>query len=356
MQGFQIIVSCTVLLFLQQVVLAETPSAIIKSEFIYESAPFPSCHASTIVETAGGQLVTAWFGGTKEGHKDVEIWVSRLTKDQWTAPVMVANGVQADGTRWPCWNPVLFQPQTGDLMLFYKVGPSPTQWWGMLRTSSDQGITWSEPTKLPDGVLGPIKNKPLQLEDGTLIAPSSTEGYTDAPSWRIHFERSSDLGKTWEIITPAVVADTPSSIQPSLLKLSDGHLQALGRTRSGKIFSTISQDAGKSWSPLTLLDLPNPNSGTDAVTLRDGQHVLVYNHTSKGRSPLNLAVSSDGTNWNAGLVLESEPGEFSYPAIIQTADGKLHITYTWKRELIKHIVIDPTQLKVHPIQNGVWPK
>ena len=77
--------------------------------------------------------------------------------------------------RHPCWNPVLFDVPGAGLMLFYKVGPSPQTWWGMVRTSRDSGRTWSEARRLPDGILGPIKNKPVRLADGTLVAGSSTE-------------------------------------------------------------------------------------------------------------------------------------------------------------------------------------
>ena len=101
---------------------------------------------------------------------------------------------------------------------------------------------------------------------------------------------------------------------------------------------------------------PNPNSGTDAVTLKNGTHLLVYNHTEKGRSPLNLAISKDGKTWEAGLVLEKDPGEYSYPAIIQTADGMVHITYTWKRLRVRHLMIDPAMLSGKAIVGGEWPK
>ena len=133
-------------------------------------------------------------------------------------------------------------------------------------------------------------------------------------------------------------------------------LLALGRTRQRRIFQTRSEDAGKTWGPMRLTELPNPNSGTDAVTLRDGRHVLVYNHTVSGRSPLNVAVSLDGQQWQAALVLENESlAEFSYPAVIQTRDGLVHVTYTWKRQKVKHAVIDPAKLVLVPMENGAWP-
>ena len=333
------------------------------SEFVFERAPFASAHASTIVETREG-LAAAWFAGTREGAADVGIWVSRrladlpgrspggAEADRWTTPIEVATGVQADGTRHPCWNPVLFQMPDGSLALFYKVGPSPQTWWGMVRTSRDAGHAWSEAARLPDGILGPIKNKPVQLPGGDLLCPSSTEH----AGWRIHFERSGDGGQTWQATGPLNDGKPIAAIQPSILIHKDGKLQAVGRTRQGKVFEVWSEDGGKTWGPLKLTVLPNPNSGIDAVTLADGRHLLVYNHTTRGRSPLNVAVSADGKTWQAAAVLESEPGEYSYPAVIQTADGLVHITYTWKRQRVKHVVLDPRKLVLRPMPDGQWPK
>jgi predicted neuraminidase len=336
-------------------------SAIVKSEFIYETAPFPSCHASTLVETKSG-LVAAWFGGTAERNPDVCIYVSRVENGNWTPPVAVADGVGFSTNRLPTWNPVLFQPKNGPLLLFYKVGPSPAEWWGMMKTSADDGKTWSEAKRLPDGILGPIKNKPVQLVNGDILSPSSMEG---SGGWRVHFERSSDNGQTWTA-TPAVNDGKEiGAIQPSILFLKDGSLLSIGRTKNDKLFQITSTDAGKTWGEMTLTDLPNPNSGTDAVTLQDGRQLLVYNHNirtgsnNKGRSPLNIAVSDDDTNWSAALVLEDAPDApngFAYPCVIQTSDGLVHIAYTWERKKIKHVVIDPKKLSLKPIKDGQWPK
>lgn len=324
---------------------ADTPG-VVEKEFIFDSAPFPECHASTIAQIPGG-LVAAWFGGTREKADDVTIWCSRQVDGKWTVPVSVADGVQSDGKRFPCWNPVLFRPRGGNLLLFYKVGPSPSQWWGMVRQSADAGKTWSEARKLPDGILGPIKDKPVQLDDGTILAGSSTEDQ----GWRVHFERSADGGKTWTKTAAVNDAMSISAIQPTILLHPNGRLQAIGRTRQRHIFEIWSDDGGKTWGAMTLMDLPNPNSGIDAVTLKDGRQLLVYNHDAHGeRSPLNVAVSSDGKTWQAGPVLEDEPGmEFSYPAVIQSSDGLVHITYTWKRQRIRHVVLDPAKLQLKPM-------
>ena len=327
------------------------------SEFLFETAPFASAHASTIVETREG-LVTAWFGGTREGAADVGIWLSRQVAGRWTAPIEVATGTAPNGPRHPCWNPVLFDVPDTALMLFYKVGPSPQTWWGMVRTSRDGGRTWSDARRLPDGVLGPIKNKPVRLSDGTLVAPSSTESPARPSLWRVHFERTTDGGLTWMTALPSASAEgnAINAIQPSILVHPNTRLQAVGRTRSQRVFETWSGDGGRTWDAISLTSLPNPNSGIDAVTLRDGRHIIVYNHTTDGRSPLNVSVSRDGKTWDAALVLEKDRGEYSYPAVIQSSDGRVHITYTWKRERIKHVAIDTTQLPSIPMPDGNWPQ
>ncbi len=341
---------------LLSLLLSLAPSAgdtgVVTSEFIFEKAPFEQCHASTIVETKAG-LVAAWFGGTREKNPDVAIWLARRVDGKWTEPVEVANGKQEDGKRQPCWNPVLFRPKDGPLLLFYKVGPNPSKWWGELRTSEDNGKTWSDARRLPDGILGPIKNKPVQLPGGDILCPTSTEH----DGWRVHFERSSDGGKTWKATEPLNDGKKLAAIQPSILFHKDNQLQAMGRTRQGKVFEIWSEDSGKTWGEMKLTALPNPNSGTDALTLADGRQLLVYNHTANGdRSPLNIAVSADGREWKAALVLEDKPGEYSYPAVIQTADGLVHITYTWKRQRVKHVTLDPKKLELRPLKDGQWPK
>lgn len=344
-----------------------------KKEFIFDKAPFLSCHASTIVETPGG-LVSAWFGGTREGDPDVEIWLSRRLGGKWSKPVAVANGIQHTKKRYACFNPVLFQVPKGPLLLFYKVGPDIKEWWGMLTKSYDNGKTWSEPQRLPQHILGPIKNKPVMLEDGTLICPSSTEDN----GWRIHFEITRDLGKTWEITEPV---NRFNVIQPSILTYPDGRLQTLSRSKENRVVSGWSNDKGKTWEDLEMTSIPNPNSGTDAVTLKNGLQLLVYNHSirDKGkwsgpRHPLAIALSKDGVTWKAAGIIEAQPGEYSYPAVIQSKDGLVHITYscktgkqipgakggyTFENEHISHVTIDVNTIdfnQLKEIAGNAWPE
>jgi len=333
--------------------------SIIKSEFIYKATdvPFPSCHASTIEETDNG-LIAAWFGGTAEKDPDVGIWVSTFSGGSWSVPVEVANGVQHKDLRHPTWNPVLFN--TGDeIKLFYKVGPDCSYWWGEVMSTKDNGKTWYNQHRLPEGIWGPIKNKPVRLANGDLLCPSSTE----IEGWRVHMEITPDMGKTWEK-TGYLNDKRQGAIQPTILVHPDGKLQILNRSTTKMILTSWSTDNGRTWSKFKESQLPNNNSGIDGVTLKDGRHVLVYNHikpTKKwgDRNKLNMAISKDGINWEAAVLLENDPDpdtEYSYPAVIQSDDGMIHITYTWNRELIKHVVVDPSKIESKPIVNGVWPE
>ena len=325
----------------------------VSEEFIYTKASFPECHASTICETSRG-LVAAWFGGSKEGRKDVGIWTSYYDGNRWSGPTLVADGVQHEGLRYPCWNPVLYQPD-GDAptLLFFKVGPNPREWWGEFMVSFDRGRTFRDRRRLPEGIDGPVRSKPMLLADGSLLCPSSTEHDHD---WRMHFEILTDLthpelGQSWKRFEPE---EQPFQvIQPTLLSHSSGKIQALLRSKHSRIFQAFSNDQGRTWTELADAGLPNPNSGIEALTLADGRHLLLYNHTGGerkdgwgSRAILNLVISDDGRNWHEVATVEKvDKGELSYPAMIQTQDGKVHMTYTWKRQRVRHTVIDPNLIE-----------
>ena len=377
--------------------------AILQDEFVYKNVEgLGSCHAATIVELQNGDLVAAWFAGSEyEGKPDVCIWSSRKPKgsDKWTTPELAADGVFQLGTRdaelggvndtidkasigpiktrttnkftvpdselyrKACYNPVLFEMSNGELLLFFKIGKFVQDWTGWLVRSTDGGKTWTDREPLPTGFLGPVKNKP-ELIGNRLICPSSTE----KGGWRIHFEIYDLATKKWKYVGPVdtelkirtadmLKKDAKPTfigcIQPSILKLSDGRLQVVCRSQNGKVATSFSSDNGDSWTNVTLLDVPNNQSGLDAVTLRDGRHALIYNNvaTEPGqetgpRTPLSIALSDDGTHWHHTLTLEdSKIGEYSYPAIIQGKDGNLHCIYTWRRQLIAYKKIALSKLK-----------
>lgn len=374
----------------------------VHSEAIFAPSPaYPSCHAATIVDLPGGDLLAAWFAGSHEGHPDVGIWLARHTGGRWSVPQQVAAepGV-------PCWNPVLFRDAGGTLWLFYKVAPTIPAWAGVYIRSHDGGRTWSPPTVLPAGLLGPAKNKPLTLANGDLLCPTSAEAWQ---TWACWVEISCDGGRTWakhgpvtapEALTPAPLpsgergdmprqhmplsgageglgrglecrggarskdepvsatwdADArelrlpqefPGVIQPTVWEYAPGRLRMLMRStrRVGAVCASASDDYGRTWSPAVPTAIPNPNSGLDAVRLADGRIVLACNPVPEGRTPLSLLVSADnGETWPVRIDLETGEGEYSYPSIIQAADGRIHIVYTWRRTTIRHAALGPNEL------------
>jgi predicted neuraminidase len=258
----------------------------------------------------------------------VAIWGALRQNEHWGAP--------AELVREPdiaTWNPVLFRSGDAVLWLYYKFGPSPQQWTAGRMSSRDDGKTWSAPEHLPAGIYGPIRAKPLVLPDGTIVSGTSVESYQ---SWSAWIERSTDQGKTWTRHGP-IRAEGGGIIQPVVVWMGGKHVRFYARSQFGRIVVADSLDAGITWTGAHPIDLPNPNAGIDAVRLKDGRLVMVYNHSAMARSPLNLAVSGDGDHWTEFHALETEPGEYSYPAMIQASDGGLHITYTWRRERIKYV-------------------
>ncbi|MFP6615695.1 MAG: sialidase family protein [Candidatus Hydrogenedentota bacterium] len=316
-------------------------------DFIFgEERPFRSCHASTVVETANGDILCAFFAGSGEKNPDVGIWMSRYSGGNW-GPVTL--GVKVNETAH--WNPVLFRDARSGIHLFFKVGPEIPYWQTYWITSTDDGRTWSEATELvagDKGGRGPVKNKPILLPDGTWLAGASTE----LGGWDPFFDRSTDLGKTWtrteDIAIGRDVLKGRGAIQPTMWEWKPGHVRAVFRTTSGFLARSDSADGGLTWSPLGQSGLPNNSSGVDAVRVDDGRVFLVYNPTGRrgGRSPLNIAVShDDGDTWKDFASLEFEPRrEFSYPAIVKTKDG-ISVSYTWKRQRVRAWQIPFTALE-----------
>jgi alpha-L-fucosidase len=339
--GIFFLVVCAIYIFTASIPIKKNDlenitAKVIATNLIYQSEPYPSCHASTVLDTGEG-ILAAWFGGSFEKHPDVCIYAAFYNNGQWEKPSMVADGIENQLIRNPCWNPVLFKRDNGDVILYYKVGPSPTTWYGAYKISTDNGKTWSKAHRIPNNLLGPIKNKPVKSPDGGILYPTSIE---DDLGWRIHIEHSAQDLSGWKKIE--IDNGEFNAIQPSVLSYKDGRMQLLCRSRNRTIVESWSYDSGKSWNKVQATSLPNNNSGIDAVTLSNGEtQLLIYNPITNGRNKLALAASFDGKNWKDLLVLEDqEKGEFSYPAIIQGLDGKIYITYTYNRQQIKYAVIE----------------
>lgn len=311
-------------------------------EFVFgDERPFRQCHASTVTQTRSGDLLAAWFGGTREKNPDVSIWLSRRTASGWTPPEKIARAKEMAH-----WNPVLFtDPATGDIHLFFKVGLDPKVWSTWRRISRDDGKTWTEPEELVPGDVGgrgPVKNKPIVLSDGAWLAPASTE----KGGWECFADRSTDGGRTWTRTEnfpkdPSIPRRVGGAIQPTFWESEPGQVTALVRTGAKQIWKSTSTDYGQTWTPMIPAGLHNNNSGIDALRLEDGRVLLVLNPVNiqwGPRTPLSLAVSADnGNTWKLLAHLENDcnlDSEYSYPAIIRTEDG-IAISYTWNREKIR---------------------
>ncbi len=310
---------------------------IINREFIYpvEDRPMNSCHASTLVKLPDGDILAAWFGGERESAGDVEIWLSRRHDGVWSAPVMLSQP-----TNIACWNPVLYAEEN-DITLFFKRGDKIFRWKTLIRRSHDGGITWSDETELVSGDTGgrgPVKNKPIKLSDGSLLAPASHES-EDRESWNAFTDRSNDGGYTWTRSKYIKTEPYVKLIQPALWESIPGNVHMLLRSASGYICRADSEDSGYTWSAAYKTALPNNNSGIDLVKTPGNILALTCNPVASNwgkRSPLILITSSDnGVSWSEPLKLAEGEGEYSYPAIIY-ADGRLHITFTWQRKTIMY--------------------
>ena len=325
----------------------------------------PSSHAATVVEVAPGRLMAAWFGGAHEGHPDVAIWGAQFDGDRWSTPEKIA-----DEPGVPLWNPVLYRDSEGLIWLFFKAGPTIPAWTGLCLRSSDGGATWSAPTALPAGLLGPAKNKPITLSNGDILCGTSAETWHNWAAW---VEISSNGGHTWsrhgpiaapghggtgrdDLVSATWEAGTQrlllpqehcGVIQPAVWEYAPGRLKMLLRStkRVGVVCAALSDDYGRTWSAARRTTIPHSNSGLDAVRLADGRVILACNPVSEGRTPLSLLASADnGQTWPKRIDLETGPGEYSYPSIIQATDGRVHVVYTCRRTHINHAVIEPDML------------
>ncbi|MBK0368302.1 sialidase family protein [Flavobacterium agrisoli] len=302
-------------------------------------------HAATLVEYRPNEILAAWFGGTHEGAKDVSIYIASFKDKKWSNPKKCVEPLIKDGDTLPCWNPVLFKSKQQNLYLFYKIGKNPREWFGAMIVSKDNGKTWSNPVYLPKGILGPIRNKPIEIQPGIILCGSSTESIEDN-KWRVFIETYHEATDSW---STTGISDKKKFdiIQPTFLVHDDNKIQILSRSRHNKLISSWSEDNGKTWQKTDTIHVVNSNSGVDALTLSENYFLLVNNPLKmgkdwfNGRNILDVEYSKDGMKWKKLFDLENQPeGEFSYPAIIQTEDKTIHILYTYNRKWIKHTSFD----------------
>ena len=327
-----------------------------------------SCHASCVLPLPNGHVLAAWFGGSYEHNNDVGIYLAEKDEAGFSRPRLMAASLE------PHWNPVLFGCADGRILLFYKIGGEICDWRTYVRQSRDLGKTWSDERELVPGDTGggrgPVRNKPLQLRDGRVIAPASVE----RGLWVSFMDISDDGCRTWrrtgmieargthplwegmkywheerrkaraaglpfdESAVPEEYRHGRGVIQPALWEDESG-VHALLRSGEGAVYRTDSVDRGETWCEAYPTSLPSNNSGIDLVKTPDGALLLAYNPVGQNfgpRSPISLAVSRDrGESWEKLCDLETEPAEFSYPSLAMRGNT-VYLTYTWKRKNIAY--------------------
>lgn len=307
-----------------------------------------SVHVASLAEFAPGELAAAWYGGSREGARDVAILLSTRTgglKASWTLPVAVVtqDSAQRELNRFvkKVGNPLLFSDGRGRLQLLF-VSIAVGGWSGSSlnwKESLDAGRTWTPAQRL---VLSPffnvselVKNQPAALEGGGWSVPVYEELFGKFPEI------------LWLNVPDAVARATRSrpfggrtAFQPALVPLAAQSAILLCRSASERtdLLASRSDDGGRLWSAPMPVGLPNPGSGIAAIRLADGRLLMAFNDSSRGRDNLRLAVSTDGgQTWQRGATVADEAGaEFSYPFLLQTSDGMIHLAYTWKRQSIRH--------------------
>lgn len=333
----------------------ESPIQVVHEEIIDSGFDHFDSHGVTLAEVAPQIIVASWYGGQGKGLCDFEkemeqsIWISRYEGGRWFTPKKLLSHEKK------CWNPVLFSCAR-ELLLFYKVGKTPQSWVGMLVRSFDGGENWEKERPLPAGILGPIRSKPLLTKEGKLICPSSWESgdvsdpYKAAACW---IEITGDLGKTWKKIGPLVKPNLPFGIiQPSLFLDKKETLHLFARDlapkigKEGVLWRSSSKDGGVHWEEMSPTKIPNPDAAVETLQLKSNRVLLIYNPRRDKRAPLQIDFSDDGgKTWEKGITLESEEGEYSYPAAIQSSDGRVHLLYSHaliqrSQRKIKHVILE----------------
>jgi predicted neuraminidase len=330
--------------------------AVYREDFVHAAGLTKEIHSSTLVPLDNGNVLAAWYGGSREGAGDVALYLAEYDsgKQRWgearrlTDPEKTQRQVKRYIRK--VGNPVLFSHPDGTLWLFY-VSVSVGGWAGSsinYITSQDQGGTWSAARRLITSPFANIstlvKGTPLLYEDGTIGLPVYHEFLGKFPEL-LHLDQNG------RVLDKIRMWSGKSSLQPSIAALDEGRAVALLRysgTPPNRILETRSGDAGRSWQPVRKLQLPNPNSALMVRKIGEKQLLLVFNNTEDGRANLSLALSDDeGETWRVVHALEDSPEEqgFSYPFLIETDNGLFHLSYSWNKRRVKHVVFNRAWLE-----------
>ena len=290
-------------------------------------------HAATITAFSDGELLAAWYSYAGPGELDGSaIYMSRrrIGATAWDEPQLHIDRAIGDG------NPVLYS-EGDDVWFFQAVVPGG---WSTshieTQRSGDRGMTWTEPRTI-DGPLGAnVKYPPLRMVDGHLLLPA----YDDLLSRSLFFV--SPDGDNWTLRSAVYTEPPHEDIQPSVVKLGSNRLLTIMRNKGQEwLWVMASDDNGGSWSQPQNSGFPNPGSAAAMLRLANGHLLLVYNDSPTERRPLSAAISADdGATWTAARIVANGDSTYSYPAVVQTADGLVHLLYSLGRESIQHVTMN----------------
>lgn len=312
-------------------------------------------HPTTMTQLDNGDLFLAFYGGSGEYSTDTAVYGARckFSSNHWSAPEVIADTpFVSEG------NPVVWQAPNGLVWLFYVVRYGET--WSTSRIqakiSFDGASSWSDPMMLAfeQGMM--VRGHPIVLDDGDYLLPIYHETGHDTervgPDSVSLFLRYDQESNQWTQTGP--IRSANGNIQPAVVQLDDGHLVAFCRRGGGYepdeigyIVQSESHDGGATWTAGRNSDFPNPNAAVDLLKLRSGNLLLAYNHSMSERDPLTLALSTDGGKSFSHRIDVAKGGthDFAYPCLVQTQDGRIHLTYTSKgRSTVNHAVFEEAEL------------
>lgn len=338
---------------------APSVSSTLRTEFIQETGGPQSVHSGTLTQLRDGTMLAAWFGGTREGAKDVNIYLSRRQSDaaEWSAPTVIASRAQtsADLNRYvsKLGNPVLFADSRERVWLYY-VTVSFGGWSGSsisVRYSDDGGDSWSAATRLTTSpflnVSTLVKGLPLECESGHILLPVYHEFVRK-------FGEALILDVDGQLVSKVRTTASDGAIQPWIVPLDPVRSQAFyrqsGYTEKVVITSVLPDILHSSSGALEPTTVPNPNSSVAVIRRDNGGFLMVCNPTEAGRNQLTILTSEDGKSWKTarGIEHSTESGEFSYPYLLRGTDGQYHLIYTWNRSRMRYMSFDEQWLEDMP--------